>query len=151
MKSHFQRLYEYENWANGRVINTLKQINNPPERSLLLLAHLLISQREWLHRIVKKTTTNKFWELYNLDQSENLFQQNSEEWRHFFLTIQEDDLNVPFHYQTSKGEQYDTPMFDILTHLINHSSYHRGQIIDSLKGVIEPLPVTDFIVFSRNP
>ncbi|MCO4294582.1 hypothetical protein NF867_17095 [Solitalea sp. MAHUQ-68] len=151
MKAYFQRLYEYENWANGRIIETLKKLDTPPDRSLLLLAHLLIAQREWLHRILKKSTTDKFWLLYDLEQSEELFKKNNEEWSHFFLTIQDDDLTVPFHYKNSKGEQFDSPMVDILTHLLGHSNYHRGQIIDSIKGLIEPLPNTDFIVFSRNP
>ncbi|UKJ05904.1 DinB family protein [Solitalea lacus] len=151
MKSYFHRLYEYEKWANGRIISTLKTCKNPPERTLLLFGHLLIAQREWLNRIIKKETTNKFWELFSLQQCEKLYNQNNNDWSHFFLTIGENDLDVSFQYKNSKGEEFNTPMIDILTHLINHSSYHRGQIIDSLKGVVEPLPITDFIVFSRNP
>jgi uncharacterized damage-inducible protein DinB len=37
---------------------------------------------------------------------------------------------------------------DALTHIINHSSYHRGQIVSLIKGKIDALPQSTYIIYA---
>lgn len=53
-------------------------------------------------------------------------------------------------YRNSKGEMFQQPVYQVLLHLFNHSTYHRGQLITILHGLGDKaLPATDFIVYSR--
>lgn len=57
------------------------------------------------------------------------------------------DLQHPVTYTTFKGDLFTHSVLDILYHIINHSTYHRGQIaLEFRKGRIDPL-LTDYIYF----
>lgn len=53
-------------------------------------------------------------------------------------------------YRNSNGEQFDNSIADILTHVINHSSYHRGQIFKMLRQKGEEPINTDYITYARS-
>jgi|GEM_PF-5036156 len=46
------------------------------------------------------------------------------------------------------GEPSSISLEDLLIHLVNHSSYHRGQIIIMLKGKLAQLPLTTYIAYA---
>jgi len=53
------------------------------------------------------------------------------------------------HYRNAAGQEFATPVIDILLQLITHGGYHRGQIAKIIArsgGTVVP---TDFIVFAR--
>ena len=55
-----------------------------------------------------------------------------------------------FGYYNSKKEFFKQPVYEMLLHLYNHQTYHRGQIVTMLhQNGITKIPPTDFIVFSR--
>ena len=59
------------------------------------------------------------------------------------------DLNSPIHYRNTKGKEFSNSVDDILYHIINHSTYHRGQLMSELKSQgVMPIS-TDFIFFKR--
>jgi uncharacterized damage-inducible protein DinB len=52
-------------------------------------------------------------------------------------------------YQNTKGEAYQNTIKDIMFHIINHSSYHRGQVMMLVRNAgLEPIP-TDYILTKR--
>jgi uncharacterized damage-inducible protein DinB len=59
-----------------------------------------------------------------------------------------EDFETIVSYQTTEGTPFSNQLNHVLTHLINHSTYHRGQITNSLKGKIK-LVSTDFVFFLR--
>lgn len=55
-----------------------------------------------------------------------------------------------FLYRNSKKEQYKQPVYQMLLHLFNHQTYHRGQLVTILRQIgIYKIPATDFIEWSR--
>lgn len=70
-------------------------------------------------------------------------------WENFIQTLDPTDFDQMISYQTSNGISFETALKDILTHLINHGTYHRGQIIQLLKEERAEVPSTDFILFVR--
>jgi uncharacterized damage-inducible protein DinB len=52
-------------------------------------------------------------------------------------------------YRSLKGIESTSSLRDILTHVVNHSTYHRGQIARGIKAKGGVPPVTDFIAFAR--
>ena len=59
------------------------------------------------------------------------------------------DLDKMIHYNNTKGEASVNSVRDILFHVINHSTYHRGQIATEFRqNGLDPL-VTDYIYYKR--
>lgn len=53
-------------------------------------------------------------------------------------------------YQNSKREQFKQPVFQILLHLFNHQTYHRGQLVSMFHQLqLSNIPNSDFISWSR--
>jgi len=45
---------------------------------------------------------------------------------------------------------YKQPVCQMILHVFNHGTYHRGQLVNMLRQLgIEKIPQTDFIVWSR--
>lgn len=53
------------------------------------------------------------------------------------------------HYKDSRGNQHETPLLPIIMHVINHGSYHRGQVSSLLRQAGITPPNTDLINFYR--
>lgn len=149
MTSYYQRLFAYENWANERIAECLQSMNQPDERALELLSHVLAAKITWLNRLNGITTFIPLWEKYDIIDCLLLLTQNNRAWETFLNTLTDEKLTSFVTYTNTKGEAYSTQVQEILTHVINHSTYHRGQMVSSLKGKISVLPVTDYIVFER--
>lgn len=149
MKNHFLRMFAYENWANERIAECLQAMNQPDERALELLSHVLAAKITWLNRLNGIGSFVPLWEKHNVIDCLLLLTQNNRAWEVFLKTLTDEKLNSVVTYTNTKGEPYSTKIHEILTHVINHSTYHRGQMVSSLKGKIPVLPVTDYIVFER--
>lgn len=149
MKAHFIQLFEYETWANERIINTLEAMPFPDERSLELFSHVLAARFIWLQRIVNQKGYIPLWEKKDLLDCIELFRQTTRSWEEYLAGATENELNRVVAYTSTQGEPFLSKVSEIIVHLVNHSSYHRGQIVASLKGKVNPLPATDFIIFSR--
>ena len=68
----------------------------------------------------------------------------------YISSLQESDLEKNIEYTNIKGEAFKTRLKDIITHLLFHSAYHRGQVIILMKPVVNELPATDYIKFARD-
>ena len=59
-------------------------------------------------------------------------------------------LNHVFAYQNSKKEQFKQPVYQVLIHVFNHGTYHRGQLVNLFRQLgVKEIPATDFILWSR--
>ena len=75
---------------------------------------------------------------------------NDEKWVEFIQTIQEADLEKKFTYNTLDGKSYTNIVADAVLHCINHSTFHRGQLITLLRQLgFTKLEPTDYIAYLR--
>jgi uncharacterized damage-inducible protein DinB len=134
-------LFQYDFWANRLWSGSLGGFQSI-ERAQQVLEHILSSQRTWLNRCgveVIEPTENV--------ALEELFEQYSAAWR---MQVTERPLEERIEYATSTGQSYVNTIGDIARHVINHGTYHRGQ----LRGLAEAdgftgFPETDYIVYAR--
>ncbi|MFN8356192.1 MAG: DinB family protein [Spirosomataceae bacterium] len=148
-KTHYQHLLAYERWANQRLIAAIKQMEFPDERILSLVSHLLAARTVWLNRLQNSNEVMPLWQALPIEEAENLLLQVDLAWEKYLNNLKEEDLPLLVAYSNMKGELFETPVHQILTHVFNHSTYHRGQLADHLKGKIPIVPSTDFILFVR--
>jgi uncharacterized damage-inducible protein DinB len=148
MKQYFLKLYQYNVWANKRVLNCLIRQHVADEKILSLLGHVVAAQFLWLHRIKGLPPPGvKLWGKYQLDQLIALSEKAGVEWLNFIEDT--DNFNREMTYKNYVGDDYTNNVEMVMIHLVNHSSYHRAQIAMLLrqKGW-EPVN-TDFITYDR--
>ena len=62
----------------------------------------------------------------------------------------EDGVTRVHHYKSFAGQPFASPFWQMLTHVVNHGSYHRGQVTTLLRQLGAPPPKsTDMITFQR--
>lgn len=148
MKRYFLKLYQYNAWCNKRVLDTLTSQQVRDEKILTLMGHIVAAQYLWLYRIKGLPPAQvKLWGEYSLEQLVRMAEEIGKEWLEF--VEQTDDFNRELTYRNYVGDPYVNNVEMIMIHLVNHASYHRGQIAMQLrqKGY-EPIN-TDFITYDR--
>ncbi len=149
MKAYHIRLLQYEYWANLRIIEALEKLDSPPERAVLLTSHILNAQMVWFTRVTNDHLILGVWDSLPVSWLKETADLSYKKWESYVMDLEEGDFGTIIKYQNTKGEHYETPIGDILTHLSHHAAYHRGQVIEALKPVLRPLPATDYILWSR--
>jgi len=136
-------LFDYDLWATRRWLSTLPNLKNLG-RAHEILEHMLMAQRAWLNRMgvevppqegdvelgVLFTTLNGLWK----------------------YVAEDGELEGVVEYQNSEGTRFRNTVREIAMHVVNHGTYHRGQ----LRGLAESegfegFPDTDLIFFLREP
>jgi uncharacterized damage-inducible protein DinB len=76
--------------------------------------------------------------------------QQNRQWTVWISNSQEHMFQHEFIYLNLKKEQFKQPVYQVLVHVFNHGTYHRGQLVTMLRQLgIEKIPQTDYIVWSR--
>jgi uncharacterized damage-inducible protein DinB len=144
------KLFAYDEWANARILKALKSAPGQYEKAQGLLAHLLVSEKIWLLRLKGEDTSqvDKSPEL-SLDECESLASEVRRDYVEHLSALSEGDLDSKMTYRNFAGTQFHTPLRDILMHVAQHGTYHRGQIALAIRAAGETPANTDFITFVR--
>lgn len=151
MKKHFIDLLKYNDWANQRVLITLEEHEINDEEILKLYSHVLSAQIVWLNRIIDiPTSPFPLWEVYNLRELRSMTEESARNWMNYMETHRFETFEEMIFYKNTKGKKFENTIREIISHVINHSTYHRGQIAAkiSVKGL--EAPVTDYIAYARS-
>lgn len=147
MKLFFVQGLEYTFHFNNKVIDALTEINNPPVKSVKLINHIVNSHEIWNSRIEDKNYNVDVWGISPLQDLKTINEVN---YYNSLAIIGNLDFDKQITYTNTKGQTYINSIQDILFHVINHSTYHRGQIASDFKNNdITPL-VTDYIFYKRS-
>jgi uncharacterized damage-inducible protein DinB len=146
---HLRRQFAYDAWANREVLAVLKKSAAPSPRPLELLAHILSAQQLWLERIRQQPQSLPVWPVISielaLDQCAPQINQLAASWHEFLAQVSSGGLSQKVTYNNSKGEPWISTVQDILTHVLLHSAYHRGQIASHMRASGETPAYTDYI------
>lgn len=147
MKLFFKELFEYNHDANQKILEAIiAQPENVSEKSIKLFSHILNAHRIWNNRIDPLYPVFGVWAVHTIDTFKEIEQLNFE---HSLLILGNFDINENVNYTNSAKKVFNNTKPDILFHIINHSTYHRGQIATEFRqSGIEPVP-TDYIFFKR--
>lgn len=147
MTSYFKELFEYNAHVNRKLLVVLAE--NPElihGKSHQLFSHILNAHHIWNHRIMAKPEMYGVWELQPASEMHHINTRNLVDSMHILDHL---DINTTVSYQNSKGQKFQNSISDMLFHVINHSTYHRGQIATDFRANgIEPL-ITDYIFWKR--
>lgn len=85
----------------------------------------------------------------SFEQCEAQIAELTSRWHTFLIELLPADLPNEINYKNSKGEPWTSTIEDILSHVLLHSSYHRGQIANEVRAGGEQPAYTDFIHAAR--
>jgi uncharacterized damage-inducible protein DinB len=152
--------FAYGKWANDRfreVIASLPgdQLTATIESSFASIvetfAHIVAAEWIWLRRWKgENPSTIPGWlEQPEFDALVTRLAGIEAERDDFLATLDEKDLEEVLRYRTMDGVSHANRLADLFLHVVNHSTYHRGQLTTMLRQVGATPPATDFIVFKR--
>ena len=143
LTAYFRRQFAYDEWANREVLTALPVGSEASLRSVQLMAHVLSAQRLWLERLTQQPQSCPVWPQWSLEHCKQQVAEQSRLWRDYLQGRL--DLSQTVSYKNTKGEPWTSTVQDILTHVVMHSAYHRGQIASHMRaGGLTPA-YTDFI------
>lgn len=147
MKSHYQELFAYNQSSNSIAATLIqKYLDILPENTCGLYSHMLNAQHVWNRRILEMDEIYGVWDIHSPEELEKI---NQAEFELSLYILENKGLEDMITYKTSKGLQYTSSVKDILFHIINHSTYHRGQVMDHIRQVGGTAVSTDFIFYKR--
>jgi uncharacterized damage-inducible protein DinB len=147
MTHFFKGLFEYSHHFNQQLATVFtEQSALTSEKSIKLFNHMLNAHRIWNSRIIEDQNPFGVWDMHPIHELKDIDHIN---YISSIRILDQSDLNSSIKYTTSKGDTYTNSVRDILFHVINHSTYHRGQIAAEFRqNGIEPV-VTDYIFYKR--
>ncbi len=146
MKLFFKQLFEYTYHYNNEVIASLIIDNETYKKSVLLLNHTINAHEIWNARIMGKKPVVAVWEMRAI---EYLKKQNEANYKYSLQILDTYSLDDVIQYINSKGQAFENSVKDILFHINNHSTYHRGQIASYYKQEGGTPVVSDYIFYKR--
>lgn len=150
MKEYFQKLFQYNAWANSKMLEAVSGLESPPEKIVDRINHIAAAQEVWLSRILgSDDDTQEIHPAHSWETAKNRLDESSEEWTEFIKTMEEDHFSEPHLYKNSRGRLFKNDIKDILVQVVNHSTHHRGQVNLLLREHGAGPPRVDFIFYSR--
>jgi uncharacterized damage-inducible protein DinB len=157
-----RRLIAYNEWANARLLGAVAGLTADQwTRNLTgsfasireTFAHLVAVEWVWLRRWHGESPrTLPDWAVTPDVQSLVAKLAEIERDRAVFVReLAEADLDRRVAYTNFKGERWEYALRDLFIHLVNHSTYHRGQIATMCRQVGASAPATDFLVYEDGP
>ncbi|GAC1420758.1 MAG: DinB family protein [Flavisolibacter sp.] len=152
---------QYHLWANQQITEAIgllpeEKHNYEIESSFKSLyktvLHLWDAESIWWQRMKLQERVVIPSESFNGNMKEliqNLLLQDKQ-WSEWVSHAQEHVLQHVFQYQNSRKEHFKQPIYQMVLHLFNHGTYHRGQLVTLLRQLgLNKIPNTDFISWSR--
>ena len=155
MKAHFSKMAEYNAWANARLYAAARSLPDEAYRKNVgaffgslhgTLNHLMVTDRIWMRRFTgvgdhpDKLNAIMFDDLVSLELARK---EEDNRIIRYVDGLREEDIDKDLSYATTKGVPHRNRLGDVLAHLFNHQTHHRGQAhtILTILGIPEPQPL----------
>lgn len=159
--SVLRELYEYNYWARDCQLRACAEL--PPDQFLRplgssfsslrdTLAHLVGAEWVWLERWRGHSPTAVEAEEFAAEKFPSVSAVR-ERWstvergvREYLASLKEGALASPLTYKNLKEQTWTYPLWQTLFHVVNHQTYHRGQVTTLLRQLGAKAPQIDYLV-----
>lgn len=163
MKNLLLKYTRYNLWANTKVCNEFiakldpilldKEVPSSFPSIRKTLYHIWDAETVWYQRLNQEP--NIKWPPHadfkgTFSEFQKLFLLQSEQLCQWVENRSEEDLQKDFQYLDSRGKSHSNNIHDAVHHCMNHSTFHRGQLVTMLRNVgFTELSSTDYIAYCR--
>lgn len=153
-------LYAYNRWANGRTLEAaagladedyIRDLGSSFPSVRDTLEHILAAEWIWLSRWrgVSPTRLRPDWNPVMLHALRDRWSAFEVDQTEFLSRLTEELLTETVTYRQLSGEEFSDPLWRLMRHVVNHSTYHRGQVTTMLRQLGAEPASTDLVVFHR--
>lgn len=159
MPDDLSSLYAYNRWADEQLLEavrrlTLEQYTEQPAPDCHsihgTLVHMADATFIWVRRVNGETVSERTAEedVPTLEAAAEFLGRSHNALVELAPSLTPEALASEFAYRDLQGQPRALPLWALMRHLPNHSSYHRGQIISRLMQFgIEP-PLLDLALWA---
>jgi uncharacterized damage-inducible protein DinB len=133
----------YNAWANAKIVELIKQHEQlldteikssfPSLRKTLF--HIWDAEYIWLQRLKGESIDNWPSKLFDARIPLDKLTANSRSFHEFAKDKDDAYFLSSTEYKNLKGEVFSTSNHGIVMHCMNHSTFHRGQVVSMLRGL----------------
>jgi uncharacterized damage-inducible protein DinB len=156
----FRVLYDYNSWANRRTLDACSQLTDEQFtrdmgssfRSVRdTLVHLMLVEWLWLERWHGRSPNSyaPTSEFPNAGSVRARWAEIDRDLLDYIASLTPEDVQRVVYHTTTAGVPQAAPLWQMLQHLANHGTYHRGQITTLLRQLGAKATGTDLITFYR--
>ncbi|QEC67104.1 DUF664 domain-containing protein [Panacibacter ginsenosidivorans] len=142
-KDYFKEAAGYNLWANTIVCGWLEQINDEQWNREIIssfnsiqetVLHVISAENAWLQRF-KKEPVEWLQSTYKGSKEDHikLWKETSTELKAFIDAFDENELDTNLDFKRLNGDAYSMPFYQLFAHVVNHATYHRGQLVTMLR------------------
>lgn len=160
-KNYFTELAGFNLWANNIACNWLADITEEQWTMEIVssfnsiretVLHTVSAEKAWLERFRKNKEI--VWLQSGFTGSKDeliaIWKNTSQELKQFINEFEETQLTVQLQFTRLNGEVYTMPYYQLFAHVVNHATYHRGQLVTMLRQAgYTKVQSTDLLGFYR--
>ena len=157
LRDYFLTLLTAETQANERALDSLgtgpemQHTTEAYQRGLGLMAHIMIAKRVWMQRMLGEAWKVDSWFApWPVQATRDEALKTDAAWRAFLTDLPDDGFDRAIEYTMSDGTKAQSKVVDICAHVMNHATYHRGQLARIVHQLGGTRASTDLIVFTRH-
>jgi uncharacterized damage-inducible protein DinB len=153
-----QTLYAYNRWANRRLLTAARLL---PWRDFIrdlhsshgsvrgTLVHIVWGEWLWTRRWRGESPKQIFVpeDFHDWGLLDSRWTTVENEQQAFLENLNDELLNTRVSYENLQGHRWEYSLAHMMQHVVNHSSYHRGQVAAFLRQLGQTPSATDFLVF----
>jgi uncharacterized damage-inducible protein DinB len=161
MKELLKQMAAYNTWANKKLAETLLHLSEAQQQQELpssfsslykTLLHMWDAESGWWQRLKlnERVVFPREYFTGTLPELISEYSKQNQLWEEWIGQASEAALEHVFMYHSTKREPFKQPVYQMLLHVFNHGTYHRGQLVNLLRQLgVTKIPQTDFIIWSR--
>lgn len=161
MKELLSQYALYHHWANQQLFACILGLTDAAQEKEIVSSfssisrtvhHLFVAESVWWQRmkLQERVVVPTMDASVMLNETIRQITAQNLVWIEWIANAGEHQLLHAFKYQNSKRESFKQPVYQVLLHVFNHGTYHRGQIVTMLRQLgINKVPSTDFVEWSR--
>ena len=146
--AYFKKLFDYDYWATERLLNSMEATASSSEEAVKKMGHVLSAKQVWMGRLMGSPATD-LNQQFSVAEGRKLNGEQKERMNDYLSKLEERQLSEKVAYKNLQGLPFETALSDILAHMVNHGSYHRGQIALHIKKSGGDPAGTDYIGYVR--
>ena len=158
MLEYFKTLYDYNYWANAKILDTTEQITDeqlfaPTHDSYGSLHGTLVHtmsaewvwRTRWLGTSPKAPLRNE--DFPSLAAIRSRWNEEEQQMRTFLASLSEENVRRVVQYTNMQGQAYSAPLWQLMMHLVNHGTQHRSEAATILTDLGHSPGDIDMLVF----
>lgn len=158
MLSEIRKIYQYHDWANHQVLDAASLLTISEQQAELggsflsfmeTLRHILRVEFLFINRW-QELSSGQLPEWSTIDQIRNSWLSLEGKRNKFLSDLTETMLSGSIHYSDTRGRDIALELWQAIFQCVNHTTFHRGQLMEKLRKLGKVPPSTDYVLYCQN-